>query len=275
MARRFLKGKTLFSITLLALSFNATGQTDDAGLAQELTNPIADLITVPIQVNYDQGIGPADDGTKIATNVQPVIPIKVNEDWNLITRTIVPIVHQEDIYPGAGSQFGLGDINLTLFFSPLKPSAGGMIWGAGPVFLLPTATDSLLGAKKWTAGPAGVVIMMRGPWTMGMLANHVWSYAGDNKRQDISNTFIQPFISYTWPSAWTVSAQSESNYNWKDKKWSVPINVSLSRLVRIGKLPVSLSGGMGYWAKSPANGPQDFRVRLQANIVLPKSLFAN
>ena len=240
-----------------------------------MTNPIADLITVPIQVNYDQGIGPADDGTKIATNVQPVIPIKVNEDWNLITRTIVPIVHQEDIYPGAGSQFGLGDINLTLFFSPLKPSAGGMIWGAGPVFLLPTATDSLLGAKKWTAGPAGVVIMMRGPWTMGMLANHVWSYAGDNKRQDISNTFIQPFISYTWPSAWTVSAQSESNYNWKDKKWSVPINVSLSRLVRIGKLPVSLSGGMGYWAQSPANGPQDFRFRLQANIVLPKSLFAN
>jgi hypothetical protein len=93
-----------------------------------------------------------------------------------------------------------------------------MIWGAGPVLLFPTATDSLLGAKKWGAGPAAVGLVLRGPWTVGALANHVWSFAGDGDRQDISNTFVQPFVAYTWPSAWTASVQTESIYNWKSKQ---------------------------------------------------------
>jgi hypothetical protein len=136
---------------------------------------------------------------------------------------------------------------------------------------LPTATNSLLGGKKWGAGPAAVGLAMRGPWTVGMLANHIWSFAGDDARQDISNTFVQPFVAYTWPSAWTVSVQSESSYNWKSEQWSVPINLALSKLVKIGgKLPVSLQAGVGYWADSPDSGPKGFRFRLQANIVLPR-----
>jgi len=242
----------------------------DADLAQELSNPLADLMTIPIQMNYDHDIGPLDDGWKLQTNIQPVIPFKLNVDWNLISRTIVPVIYQDDIVPGAGSQFGLGDINLSLFFSPRKPTSGGLIWGIGPVLLLPTATDSLLGAKKWGAGPAAVALTMRGPWTVGLLANHVWSYAGDSDRQDISNTFLQPFAAYTWPSAWTFSVQSESTYNWKTEKWSVPVNVAVSKLVRWGKLPVSLQAGVGYWAESPETGPEGFRFRLQANFVLPK-----
>ena len=242
----------------------------DADLAQELSNPIADLITVPIQMNFDRGIGLQDDGWKLQTNIQPVIPFKLNEDWNLISRTILPVIYQDDILPGSGSDFGLGDINLSLFFSPKEPSSGGLLWGAGPVLLFPTATDKLLGAEKWGAGPAAVALTMRGPWTVGMLANHIWSYAGDSDREDISNTFLQPFAAYTWPSAWTVSVQSESTYNWKTEKWSVPVNVAVSKLVRWGKLPVSLQAGVGYWAESPDTGPEGFRFRLQANFVLPK-----
>ncbi len=240
----------------------------DADLAQELTNPVADLVTIPVQVNYDRDIGPRDDGTRLTTNIQPVIPLDLSENWNLITRTIVPVVSQDDIFPGAGSQFGLGDINLSLFLSP-KKSAGGVIWGAGPVLLFPTATDSLLGGKKWGGGPAGVVLVLRGPWTAGVLANHVWSFAGDSDRADISNTFMQPFAAYTWPSAWTASVQSETTYNWKTEKWSVPVNLSVSRLVRLGRLPVSLQGGVGYWMQSPESGPEGLRFRFQANIVLP------
>jgi len=150
----------------------------DAGLAQELSNPLADLMTIPIQVNYDRDIGPRDDGWKLQTNIQPVIPFHLNDDWNLISRTIIPVIDQEDIFPGAGSQFGLGDINLSLFFSPKKPTSGGITWGIGPVLLLPTATDSLLGAKKWGAGLAAVALTTRDPWTAGMLANQIWSYAG-------------------------------------------------------------------------------------------------
>ena len=276
------KEMILISTLLMFLSFlslsqavqakdpSANPQGEDAGLAQELTNPLADLMTIPIQMNYDRDIGPRDDGWKLQTNVQPVIPFHLNPAWNLISRTILPVIYQDDIAPGAGSQFGLGDLNLSLFFSPKKPTSGGLLWGIGPVFLLPTATDSLLGAEKWGAGPTAVALTMRGPWTLGALANHVWSFAGDSDRQDISSTFIQPFAAYTWPSAWTVSMQSESTYNWKTEKWSVPVNAAVSKLVKLGKLPVSLQAGVGYWAESPERGPEGFRFRLQASFVLPK-----
>jgi len=254
----------------MAENTSGEGQGSDAELAQELSNPLADLMSIPIQMNYDRDIGPLDDGWKLQTNIQPVIPFNFNDNWNLITRTIVPVIDQKDIFPGAGSQFGLGDINLSLFFSPKKPTSGGITWGIGPVLLFPTATDSLLGAEKWCAGPAAVALTTRGPWTVGILANHLWSYGGDSDRQDISSTFVQPFAAYTWPSAWTVSVQSESTYNWKSEKWSVPINAAVSKLTRMGKLPVSLQAGVGYWAESPETGPEGFRFRLQATLVLPK-----
>lgn len=242
---------------------------DDAALAQKLTNPVADLITLPVQMNLDRDIGPRDDGEKLATNVQPVIPFRLSESWNLITRTIVPVVYQHDVFPRSGSQFGLGDINASFFLSPREPTAG-VIWGVGPVVLLPTATDSMLGGEKWGAGPAAVALVLRGPWTVGLLANHVWSFAGAGDRQDISNTFMQPFVAYTLPSAWTFSVQTETSYNWKTERWSVPVNASVSKLVRIGRLPVSLMGGVGYWAESPDTGPEGFRFRLQLNVILPR-----
>jgi len=253
------------------LCTNAIAQTESsAELAQELTNPIANLITVPVQINFDRNIGVNDQGNKSLMNIQPVIPVDVNDGWTLITRTIVPVVSQNNIIPDGGSQFGLGDINEQLFFSPKKPTSGGLIWGVGGAFVLPTATDSKLGTKKWSAGPSMVLITMQGPWTIGALANHVWSFAGDKNRPDISNTFMQPFVAYTWPSAWTVSVQTESNYNWEGKQWSVPVNAAVAKLVRIGKVPVSLQAGAGYWVESATSGPEGWRFRLQANIVLPK-----
>ena len=144
----------------------------DADLAQDLTNPVAELITVPIQMNYDQNIGLQDNGEKLQTNIQPVIPFGLADDWNLISRTILPVVYQDDIFPGEGSQFGLGDTTFSLFLSP-KKSTSGIFWGVGPILLLPTATDSLLGAEKWGAGPTAVGLMLLGPWTLGTLFNHI------------------------------------------------------------------------------------------------------
>ena len=255
----------------LGMNTHLVAQTDsDADLAQELTNPIANLITVPIQINFDQNIGLDDNGKKILMNVQPVIPVDINDDWLLITRTIIPIIYQKDVFPDESSQSGLGDINEQLFFSPKKPTASGVIWGAGAAILLPTATDSRLGSKKWGIGPAFIAITMPGRWTVGALGNHVWSFAGDKDRIDISNTFMQPFVAYTWPSAWTVSVQTETTYNWELEQWSIPVNAAVARLVKIGKLPVSLQAGAGYWVESPDAGPEGWRFRLQANIVLPK-----
>ena len=257
-------------ILLLAASLVAQAESGDADLAQKLANPLANLISLPIQMNIDQDLGPGNDGTKVATNVQPVIPFDFSDGWSLISRTIVPIVYQDDVFPGAGSQFGLGDVNLSLFFSPKAPTAGGIIWGVGPVLLMPTATDSKLGGKKWGAGPAMVVLTTRGPWTIGALANQIWSFAGSGDRPDISSAFVQPFVAYNTPSAWTVSVQSESSYNWRTERWAVPVNVSVAKLVRFGKLPVSLQAGVGYWLESPPGGAEGIRYRLQVSLVLPK-----
>lgn len=245
-------------------------QATDAELASELNNPLADLLIIPIQFNYDKDIGADDDGWRLKTNIQPVIPFNLNNDWNLITRTIIPVIYQEDIYSGAGSQFGLGDTFLNLFFSPVKPTAGGIIWGAGPVLLLPTATESLLGTKKWGAGPTSLVLTQLGSWTVGTLASHIWSFAGDSDRNYVNNTFLQPFVSYTWPSAWSVSLNSESAYNWQTEQWAVPVTTTVAKVVRWGKLPVRLQAGIGYWLESPDEGPDGFRFLFQLNFVLPK-----
>ncbi len=258
----------------LASSLYPVCADEGADLAQELTNPLADLMTIPIQMNVDRDIGAGDEGKRFRMNIQPVIPFHLNENWNLISRTILPLVYQDDVFLSEGSQSGLGDINMSLFLSPKQATKNGLLWGVGPVFLFPSATDSLIGGKKWGAGPTAVVLTMQGAWTMGALANHVWSFNGDDDRPDINSTFVQPFVSYTWSNAWTLSFQSESDYNWETEKWSVPINAAVSKLVYFGRLPVSLQAGVGYWLDSPESGPEGWRFRLQANFVLP-NLFSS
>jgi len=244
---------------------------DSAELAKKLSNPVASLISVPLQSNVDFKIGPDDDGWRYQLNVQPVIPISIGEDWNVISRTIMPLVYQNDIFPGAGDQFGLGDITQSLFFSPKAPSSfGGLVWGAGPVFLIPTATDELLGSEKFGIGPTAVVLKQAGPWTIGILANHIWSVAGDDDRADISSTFLQPFVAYTTKDAWTFTLNTESSYDWKGEQWSVPINAQVSKLVRFGKQPVSIGAGVRYWAESPESGPEGFGGRLIIAFLFPK-----
>lgn len=260
-----------FAVIVISLSVQSFAYAEgDAELAQKLANPIAELMSIPFQMNFDDDIGVNDQGSKTTLNIQPVIPLDISNDWNLITRTILPVIDQDEIYPGAGSQSGLGDITLSLFFSPKKPTSSGIIWGVGPVILLPTATNDKLGADKWGLGPTAVALTVRGPWTFGGLANHIWSFDGNDDRNEISNTFIQPFVSYNWPSAWTASVTSESAYNWKTSQWAVPLNLSVSKLVRFGKLPVSLTGGVGYWLESPDTGPEGVRYRLAATVILPK-----
>jgi hypothetical protein len=197
--------KNVIAAFVVASAFTSPvfAQEDSAELAKKLSNPVAALISVPFQLNYNRNIGPVDEGERWTLNIQPVVPIEINQEWNIISRTILPIIWQDDIFPSAGSQSGIGDIFQSLFFSPKAPTASGWIWGAGPVFLLPTGSDDLLTADKWGAGPTAVVLKQQGPWPYGLLGNHVWSFTGDDDRPDVNATFLQPFLAYATPTAWT------------------------------------------------------------------------
>lgn len=254
-------------ILLLTVLGTAVSHAQDADLAQQLSNPVADLISVPIQSNLDFGVGPGD-GTRWTTNIQPVIPFALNDDLTLISRTILPIIDIEGVAPGsAGDAFGMGDTVQSLFF---VPNGADPIWGMGPAFLLPTATDSLLGGEKWGVGPTAVITKQQGPWTYGALANHLWDVAGDDSRAGVNATFIQPFVSYTTPAATTFSATIESIYDWNQAQWNVPLNFVVSQLTKIGDQPVQFFGGVRYYLETPDGGPE-WGLRFGVTFLFPKS----
>jgi hypothetical protein len=242
---------------------------DDANLAQKLANPVASLVSVPLQYNFDDKYGVTDQGSKHLINIQPVIPFSVSDSFNIISRTILPVVAHSE--PSFGSDSGgLGDTLQSLFLSPKQPTASGLIWGVGPALLLPTATDELLGAQKWGLGPTFVALRQTGAWTYGGLANHIWSFAGDESRSDVNATFMQPFMSYITSTKTTITLNSESTYNWSDQNWSVPVNLIVSQLFKIGSQPMQIGVGPRYWIESPDGGPEGWGARAVFTLLFPK-----
>jgi len=299
------------ALSVVALAPGARAEEADqaAKLAKQLANPVASLISVPFQANYDFNMGPTGDGSKFTLNFQPVIPVSLNKDWNLIVRTILPYISQHDVFyhevprfpglpdrilneippalrddaeklarqlyknairkhPQNRSQDGLGDTTQSFFLSPKEPGPGGIIWGLGPVFLYPSATQDLLGGGKWGAGPTLVVLKQTGGWTIGALANQIWSFAGDSDREDISAMFLQPFVSYTTRTHTTFTLNTESTYDWETSQWTVPINAMVSQVLKIGRQPVSIQLGGRYYAEGPSGAP-DWGVRLNFTLLYP------
>ena len=248
------------------------GQTGPSGdsseLAKKLSNPVASLISVPFQNNDDFGMGPFEHGYRHTINIQPVIPFHLNDKWNLISRTILPVIHQNDVVAEDTSQTGLGDITQSFFLSPTKTEP--FIWAIGPAFLIPTATDHLLGTQKFGIGPTALILKQTGGWTYGALFNHIWSVVGADNRADVNNTFLQPFLAYNTKTAWTFSLNTESSNDWTAEEWSVPIHFTVAKLLRFGTHPVSFTGGVRCWANSPPGGPQHCGIRTAVTLLFPE-----
>lgn len=259
---------TLDATTTGTTTSTGAGGTDNAAdLAKKLANPVASLISVPLQYNVDFGIGPRN-AQRHTLNIQPVIPFALNDDWNLITRTIIPLVCADSPAEGVPSRYGAGDINQSFFFSPKEPFHG-WIWGAGPVFLWPSATDDLLGSGKFGAGPTAVLLKQESGWTYGILANHLWSYCGDSDRRSVNATFLQPFLAYQFPTNTTLTVNTESTYDWANRQWTVPVNLLVSQVLKVGNQPISLQIGPRYYAEGPTGGPE-WGLRFTLTFLFPR-----
>jgi hypothetical protein len=231
---------------------------------------VANLISVPLQNNMNLGVGPYDRIQNVL-NVQPVVPVHLSEDWNLIVRWITPIVYQPTAtQPINQDASGLGDMNPTFFLSPVKPHK--IIWGVGPVFVLPTATNPVLGQGKWSIGPSVVVLAQPRHWTIGALINNVWSFAGQSQRPTVNQMLLQCFINYNMKKGWFIAVQPIITANWKATSgnvWTVPFGGGIGRIMKLGFQPVSIQMQFYRNAWYPA-GTSTWSMRLQIALLFPK-----
>jgi len=247
-----------------------SGESKAEELRRAAQNPMADLMSLPFQNNTNFEFGPLEK-TQNVTNIQPVIPFRLTDDWLLISRTIAPLIYQPEFFDGQGSEFGLGDITQSLFIGPTQP--GDLIWGAGPVFLLPTATDDRLGTDKWGVGPAAVGLTIQPPWVFGALVQNIWSVAGPSSRPDVNQMLLQFFVNYNLPQGWYLTSSPIITANWEadsDNTWTVPVGGGFGRLFTIGKLPVNMQVQGFYNVEKPDDIGPDWTLRFQIQVLLPK-----
>jgi hypothetical protein len=262
----------LLGALALAAATAAHAELSAEELAKLSQNPVGNLVSVPFQNNTNFNTGP-QNGTQNILNIQPVIPIELNPEWNLITRTILPLIWQPGSAPGENTTFGLGDLQLSGFVSPSQPGPGGLIWGAGAIAQMPTDTNGL-GNKNWGLGPTAVVLRLEkgSPWVYGALVNNVWSLSGSERGGSYNNFLLQPFLNYNFPGGTYVGSAPIITANWKadsGQQWTLPLGAVVGHIFHLGKLPVNSQIGAYYNVVHPDNGA-NWQMRVQVQFMFPK-----
>lgn len=243
-----------------------------AALAKAAQNPIADMISLPLQSNTNFDVGPLKKTQEIL-NIQPVYPINLNSEWNLITRTILPVISQPAFASGQDREFGLGDIQFSAFLSPTE-TTGGWVWGAGVIAQLDTATDDRLGQGAWGLGPTAVALHLGERWVYGALVNNVWSVSEASGRSSVNQMLIQPFVNYNFPNSpgRYLTFSPVITADWKadsSERWTVPLGGGIGQIMRFGMQPVNLQAGAYYNVERPDNAAR-WQLRLQVQFLFPK-----
>jgi hypothetical protein len=251
---------------ILRAQEKSTGNAQE--LANKLSNPVASLISVPLQSNVDYGMG-TYHGSKYTLNIQPVIPFQLSPKLNLITRYIIPLVDQHDITGEGSNEFGLSDATVSAFFSPAA-NKNGIIWGAGPAILIPIGTNDYLSTRHWAAGPTLLILKQSSGFTYGFLVNQLWSFAGDKDRKDVNQMFLQPFLAYNFKSGAGLNLNSEMTFDWQNNTSAIFINPVISGITRLGTQTVSLGIGPRIPISGPSMSKPDFGLRAAITFVFPQ-----
>jgi hypothetical protein len=268
-AIRGICGIILMSLIVLFADVQPTPAQETSDIAKQAQNQIASLISVPLESDFNPHTG-ANKEDSYVFEMKPVVPFRLSNDWNLITRTIIPVIQVPDLAPGVSGTGGLGDVQESLFLSPTK--AGPVIWGAGPVISFPTATDKILGTKKLSLGPTVVVLRSQGHWLFGSLVQNLFSVAGPSGRPDVNQMLLQPFVNYNLPHKWYLTSSPIITANWEAKsseRWVVPVGGGVGKIVHLGKQPVNVYSQFFRNVQRP-DGTSSWSARFNMTFLFPK-----
>ena len=268
----------IFAVALMAtITGSAAAQqatstevvSDAQAMAEEVANPLTEVTFFPVRVNFDRDVGPLD-GKQTAVNVQPLTSFDLNEDWNLLSRTIVPFIYEDDVLDERSSSSGLGDITQSFFLSPEVTSADAWAWGAGLIVSLPTASKDEFGVDHYTAGPTAIAVKETGPWVYGGLVSYSHSIERDDGDPKVDAFFVQPFVDYTTDNAVLYELTTEASFDREEDEWSIPLEFTVNKFFEVGNMVMAVGGGLRYWIESPDSGPEGWGVNISVYFFLPK-----